>query len=129
MLCAAEALTQRAEAEGQMEQAVEMLDEASEHIFRANILFDAAGASLDQANAAVEDILPIDVAAGPKALLGSARSRVREATITLRDLPNNHERVQSLTAWRDELRQRIDDLKGRFDSVSAGTEPGSSQGS
>jgi hypothetical protein len=121
MLESAEVLTQRAEAEGQMEQALEMLDEAGEQLSLADAIFDAAGASLEQANAAVEDLLATDVTAGAEALVGSARSQVREATMTLRDLPTDHDRVQSLTAWRDELRQRLDDLKARLARGSRGT--------
>lgn len=114
MLGAAEVLTQRAEAVGQMEKAMLMLDEVGEQLSQADAIFDAAGASLDQANAAVEDLVAAEVAAGAKALVGSARSQVREATLTLRDLPPDHERVHALAVRRGELQQRLDNLKARL---------------
>ncbi|MDP9904538.1 hypothetical protein [Arthrobacter bambusae] len=122
MLRSAEVLTKRVEAEGQMEQALEMLDEAGEQLALADAIFEAAEASLEEADAAAQDLLSTDVAAGVESLVGLARSQVREATMTLRDLPDDHDRVQSLTAWRDELRKRLDDLKARLAGGSGASE-------
>ncbi len=113
MLKAAEALAQKADAESRMQHAIEMLDEADQHLSEAESMFDAASASLGQANTAIEQAPEDDVSAGGDKLLRGAGSRVREVTLTLRDLPSKHERVQSLSAWCDELRGRVDALRAR----------------
>lgn len=112
-LGAAGALLDRGDAQTALEEVLQM---ASEQIADAETAFDLASMFFDEATARIDELLGEegdDV--GPVQLVDNAGTRLREAKMTLRDLPSHHDEVECLKLKLEGLKQLRDELAGRLD--------------
>lgn len=119
MLGAAAALLDRGDAEVALIDALEM---ATKQIAGAEAAFDGASQFFDDASERVDEFL--GATSGdfePAQLVDSSGTRLRDAKLTLRDLPPRHDEVEQLKTWLGNLQQRRETLATRLDRY--GVEP------